>query len=116
MAIPPCRHAVAGCESPASVVVYLPDGCYCWPDPVQALCRQHLDRLDRPADVIFALGLLENPEAARPTAETHSYDIHLRLSAEEELELACLEPILREELKHLRDAMFERLLAVTRVD
>ena len=37
----PCRFAEGGCQSPARAVYYVPQGCWCWPDPVQALCPQH---------------------------------------------------------------------------
>jgi hypothetical protein len=33
-----CRF---GCSSPVFGVYHLPEGCVCWPDPVQALCLQH---------------------------------------------------------------------------
>jgi hypothetical protein len=32
-----CRF---GCEHVVGIF-YIPDGCVCWPDPVQALCGQH---------------------------------------------------------------------------
>jgi hypothetical protein len=38
----PCRFAEKGCQSEAAEVIYVPQGCHCWPDPVQALCEQHL--------------------------------------------------------------------------
>lgn len=34
----PCRL----CDAPATGIVYAPLGCACAPDPVQALCPQHL--------------------------------------------------------------------------
>lgn len=39
----PCRF---GCREPAAEIVYVPEGCICWPDPVQALCEQHLITLE----------------------------------------------------------------------
>lgn len=39
----PCRH---GCQSPAVEIVYVPEGCLCFEDPVQALCEQHLVTLE----------------------------------------------------------------------
>lgn len=42
----PCRFAEIGCASPAAEIVYVPAGCICWPDPVQALCEQHLLTLE----------------------------------------------------------------------
>jgi hypothetical protein len=35
--IVPCRL----CGEPAAHIWYLPRGCVCAPDPVQALCHQH---------------------------------------------------------------------------
>jgi dCTP deaminase len=35
----PCRF---GCRAPAVGIFYVPEGCICWPDPVQALCAQHV--------------------------------------------------------------------------
>lgn len=37
----PCRFAEYGCQSPAAGIFFVPEGCHCWPDPVQALCNQH---------------------------------------------------------------------------
>lgn len=37
-----CRF---GCDTPAEGVYHVPDGCACWPDPVQALCAQHLHKI-----------------------------------------------------------------------
>lgn len=34
-----CRF---GCEEPPAAIVYLPGGCACFPDTVQALCAQHI--------------------------------------------------------------------------
>jgi len=33
-----CRH---GCDHPVVGLYHAPDGCICFPDPVQALCNQH---------------------------------------------------------------------------
>jgi hypothetical protein len=33
-----------GCKDPVVAVVYMPEGCLCWRDPVQALCLHHLHR------------------------------------------------------------------------
>lgn len=35
----PCRF---GCRDAAVAIVHYQHGCHCWPDPVQALCAQHL--------------------------------------------------------------------------
>lgn len=42
-----CRHGGPKhhARAPVVAIVSVPQGCVCWPDPVQALCRQHLDRL-----------------------------------------------------------------------
>lgn len=37
-----CRF---GCDDPV-VIVYAPEGCICWADPVQALCAQHLAKIE----------------------------------------------------------------------
>lgn len=36
-----CRH---GCDDPCGIY-YVPDGCNCFSDPIQALCAQHLVKL-----------------------------------------------------------------------
>lgn len=38
-----CRF---GCDSPVVAIVHTPQGCHCWPDPVQALCAQHFEKVD----------------------------------------------------------------------
>jgi hypothetical protein len=42
-----CRHGGPEhhARSPVVAIVSVPEGCVCWPDPVQALCQHHLDRL-----------------------------------------------------------------------
>ena len=40
----PCRFLDRGCKHPAVAVYYLPAGCVCWKDPVQALCWQHVEK------------------------------------------------------------------------
>jgi hypothetical protein len=42
----PCRFAERGCKSPAIGLYYIPLGCLCWPDPVQALCAQHAEKVE----------------------------------------------------------------------
>lgn len=37
-----CRH---NCRSSPVVIVYAPDGCNCFTDPIQALCMQHLTKI-----------------------------------------------------------------------
>jgi len=38
-----CRF---GCSSPVVAIVHAPQGCHCFPDPVQALCAQHAQSID----------------------------------------------------------------------
>lgn len=38
----PCRHR---CPHHAVGLYYVPEGCNCFPDPVQALCEQHFIKL-----------------------------------------------------------------------
>lgn len=42
-----CRHGgeLHHARAPVVAIVSVPHGCVCWPDPIQALCRQHLERL-----------------------------------------------------------------------
>jgi hypothetical protein len=52
----PCRF---GCRAPASGVVWFRDGfCHCHPDPVQALCPQHVrGALDNNPDAVLVAEL-----------------------------------------------------------
>lgn len=54
-----CRFAESGCPSPAAAIVYAPGGCICWPDPVQALCEQHLITLETSGPTTTLLDLRE---------------------------------------------------------
>jgi hypothetical protein len=36
-----CRH---GCDEGIVGIFYFPNGCLCFPDQIQALCRQHMER------------------------------------------------------------------------
>lgn len=42
-----CRHGgeLHHARAPVVALVHVPGGCVCFSDPVQALCRQHLERL-----------------------------------------------------------------------
>lgn len=42
-----CRHGgeLHHARAPVVAIVSVPQGCVCFRDPVQALCRQHLERL-----------------------------------------------------------------------
>jgi hypothetical protein len=33
-----CRF---GCDDPVVGIYHIPEGCWCWKDPIQALCGQH---------------------------------------------------------------------------
>ena len=46
---PPCRF---GCKSPSIGIYYVPEGCICWPDPVQALCAQHFINAESEGHII----------------------------------------------------------------
>jgi len=37
-----CRH---NCKGAAVAIVYVPEGCNCFVDPIQALCMQHLEKI-----------------------------------------------------------------------
>jgi hypothetical protein len=54
-----CRFAATGCRSPAAEIVYVPEGCICWRDPVQALCEQHLITLETSGPAATLLDLRE---------------------------------------------------------
>jgi hypothetical protein len=54
----PCRF---GCKAPAAAIVYVPEGCICWRDPVQALCEQHLVTMESTGPSFLILDL--RPEA-----------------------------------------------------
>lgn len=41
VAVLPCRF---GCREPAAAIVHYPAACICFADPVQALCRQHVEK------------------------------------------------------------------------
>lgn len=52
-----CRFPM--CSAPPEVVVHVPAGCWCWSDPIQALCGQHLLTLESvgPIDVLIDMRL-----------------------------------------------------------
>ena len=52
----PCRF---GCRSPAVGIYYMPRGCICWPDPIQALCMQHFVTAESVGPVTLILDLTE---------------------------------------------------------
>jgi hypothetical protein len=64
----PCRFAEKGCRSPAASILYVPQGCHCWPDPVQALCHQHIETCESsgPITTIIDLSTVTNGEADDP--------------------------------------------------
>lgn len=58
----PCRFKETGCTWPAAEVVYVPEGCICWSDPVQALCEQHLITLESIGPVTLIADLRQKGE------------------------------------------------------
>lgn len=47
-----CRF---GCADPVVAIVHVPEGCVCWPDPVQALCMAHLAKVQSPGPISVAI-------------------------------------------------------------
>jgi hypothetical protein len=45
----PCRFGCAG----AVGIFWVPQGCVCWPDPVQALCQQHAIRAQSTGPIVL---------------------------------------------------------------
>lgn len=60
-----CRFAERGCRGAVVGVYSVPEGCACWPDPVQALCAQHLITAESSGDVT---ALIYREETAPPGA------------------------------------------------
>ena len=54
----PCRFFPA-CSDPAEAIWYVPKGCICWADPIQALCGQHAYKAESegPMRRIIQLGI-----------------------------------------------------------
>jgi hypothetical protein len=53
-----CRF---GCEEVIGLF-HVPDGCHCWPDPVQALCGQHAITIESAGPITLIAGKWpENP-------------------------------------------------------
>lgn len=50
-----CRFADKGCKDPAYAVFYMPDGCVCYKDPVQALCQQHIATMETIGSALLLL-------------------------------------------------------------
>lgn len=44
-----CRFS---CDDPVVGIYYIPEGCWCWPDPVQALCAQHAIKVESTGEII----------------------------------------------------------------
>jgi hypothetical protein len=55
-----CRF---GDHAPAVGIYWVPKGCICWPDPVQALCMQHFLTAESTGDIIRIVDL----EAPKPS-------------------------------------------------
>lgn len=47
----PCRFSEKGCKSPAVGIYHVPEGCHCWPDPVQALCVHHIQKAESSGEI-----------------------------------------------------------------
>lgn len=47
----PCRFSERGCTGHAVGIFHVPQGCHCWPDPIQALCAQHACKADSPGPI-----------------------------------------------------------------
>lgn len=58
----PCRFAARGCPSRAVAVFYMPAGCHCWPDPVQALCAQHAEQAESAGPITAIIELQDGGE------------------------------------------------------
>jgi hypothetical protein len=50
-----CRF---GCDGPVGIF-YVPAGCVCWTDPIQALCEQHVITAESCGPIDFILDLSE---------------------------------------------------------
>jgi hypothetical protein len=51
-----CRF---GCKSPVVGVFHTPQGCVCWPDPIQALCAQHANEAQSTGPIVCVLDFTE---------------------------------------------------------
>lgn len=51
-----CRF---GCDGPTGVY-YMPKGCICWSDPVQALCAQHAEKAESTGPIYCILTRVGN--------------------------------------------------------
>lgn len=52
-----CRF---GCSDPVGIY-YVPEGCICWRDPVQALCPQHFYKAESEGPVTLIVELKNEP-------------------------------------------------------
>lgn len=55
----PCRF---GCKDPAAGIYYVPNGCICWPDPVQALCAQHIETAESVGPLYCIVSFRDKPD------------------------------------------------------
>jgi hypothetical protein len=55
-----CRF---GCDSPVVGLFHVPEGCWCWPDPVQALCGQHAIKAESPGPITCLFERLDERQA-----------------------------------------------------
>lgn len=51
-----CRH---GCVDEPIGIYHIPEGCNCFPDPIQALCAQHFVKLHSTGRMIWLLARVE---------------------------------------------------------
>ena len=51
----PCRFSARGCQDHAVGIFHVPEGCHCWPDPIQALCAQHACKADSPGPIVCVI-------------------------------------------------------------
>ena len=60
----PCRHPM--CRSNAVGIYYVPEGCNCFEDPVQALCEQHFIKLHSTGAISTIISCHVEDEEASP--------------------------------------------------
>jgi hypothetical protein len=66
----PCRHE--RCQSHAVGIYYVPEGCNCFPDPVQALCEQHFIKLHSTGPITTIVSWRTEMDARTELRETQA--------------------------------------------
>jgi hypothetical protein len=56
-----CRHRH---DALATVLYYIPEGCNCFPDPVQALCEQHAIKCHSTGPIVKIMNIEEQDYGA----------------------------------------------------